>query len=82
MTLSLALWYEALGWYNGTVLEKFKSLQQGHRIKLALEILCCSLVVPMALGGMVLATLHQASAHLGGRSIGSGELLSAAGVVL
>lgn len=59
LTLSLALWQDALGWYNGTVLAKFRSLQQGHRIKLALEILCCSLVVPMALGGLVLATLHR-----------------------
>lgn len=76
LTLSLALWYEALGWYSGTVLEKFKSLQQGRHIKLALELFCSSLVVPMAFSGLLLATLHRP------RLTWAGAVLAAAGYYL
>ena len=76
LTLSLALWYDALGWYSGTVLAKFKSLQQGRQIKLALELFCSSLVVPMAFGGLLLAMLHRP------RLTWMGAVLAAAGYYL
>lgn len=76
LVLAMALLSDILGWYSGTVLVKFKPLQQGHKIKRYAELLLGNLVVPMAFSGLLLATLHQP------RLTWIGAVLAAAGYYL